>query len=638
MIDSDRLGEKIAQTLLDHEDQIMIAVFSSHNGNIIFFNKGAEVLTGFTRDEIIGQSFEILYPSEEADIYRKIQKMILKTKKGKRKILNMRHKSGVNIPVEIKLNPVLNEEGNVEGFILIAGDRSIRDAIVRELERSEEKFRTLFERSDDALLLLDGSKFTDFNPAVLKMLGATREQVMSSQPWDLSPQYQPDGELSAEKALRMIHKAQTQGSHRFEWIHKRINGELFPVEVILTPVNYGDKSVLYTVWRDISKRKKAEERLKEAEEIFRIITENSADMIWIRDLNMNYTYLSPAVEKVLGYTVEQKFKQRIEEYIKQEDVELIYQTVQEQISLDKIPGVDPNRSLRFEVEELCKNGRWIWTESITSFIRDDVGHPIGILGITRDISAQKKLEDELREAKEKAEESDRLKSAFVANMSHEIRTPMNSILGFSELLTDESLSAENKNTYISIIQSSSNQLLSIISDIVDISKIEAHQIEIAHEEVNLDKLFTDLFEQYTLFIQSNKSESLLFARTCDKASCSKKILSDTNRLKQVIINLIDNAIKFTPEGEIHFGCRPGPAGYIEIFVRDTGIGIPKEKIDRIFERFYQNKTNKDVFTGTGLGLAICKSLVELMGGEMKVRSKINQGSEFSFTLPLVKSR
>ncbi|MBK7212131.1 MAG: response regulator [Bacteroidales bacterium] len=252
-----------------------------------------------------------------------------------------------------------------------------------------------------------------------------------------------------------------------------------------------------------------------------------------------------------------------------------------------------------------------------------------------DIDNEKRMEINLLKEKEKAEVSDKLKSAFLANMSHEIRTPMNSILGYSELLSDKDITEEERTRFSSIISNSSNQLMQLINDIIDISKLEAHQLKVFMSDCNLNEICRNC---YYSFINSEllktKPNVKLILNLPDKYATVKTV-SDPNRLQQVIMNLINNAIKFTENGAIEFGYElidENEVPKLKFFVKDSGIGIPPEKFDLIFERFRQ-ATDDGSHKGTGLGLSISKGIIELLNGNIGVESTPGKGATFSFIIP-----
>ena len=237
---------------------------------------------------------------------------------------------------------------------------------------------------------------------------------------------------------------------------------------------------------------------------------------------------------------------------------------------------------------------------------------------------------ELKVAKEKAEESEQLKSAFLANMSHEIRTPLNSILGFSEFLKKEDIPKLKKDLYLNLIQSGGQRLLTIISDIVDISKIDAGQFNLCYETCQLNKLIDDLFNQFSI---TNTNNRVSFSTSKFFSDKDSYISTDTTRLSQVLSNLIENAQKFTRKGEIELRYEL-TNNQLLFQVKDTGIGIKKEYHEHIFARFRQNEHDKSIVqSGTGLGLSIAKGIVDLFGGKIGVHSEINQGATFFFTIP-----
>lgn len=242
------------------------------------------------------------------------------------------------------------------------------------------------------------------------------------------------------------------------------------------------------------------------------------------------------------------------------------------------------------------------------------------------------INNDLMIAKIRAEESDHLKSAFLANMSHEIRTPMNAIMGFSELILDLEISNEKLNKYIRIINANTSQLLSVISDIIDISKTQAGQFTVESEVVDINKLMNELLFTYEKAVDNKKLKIHL---STDRANSLLQLKTDGNRIKQIFCNLLNNAIKFTKEGEIEFGYKT-KANFIEFYVKDHGIGIAQKDQSLIFERFMQAKaTNKELNGGNGLGLSISKALVEKLGGTIHVDSEPGIGSCFVFTIPYV---
>jgi signal transduction histidine kinase len=240
------------------------------------------------------------------------------------------------------------------------------------------------------------------------------------------------------------------------------------------------------------------------------------------------------------------------------------------------------------------------------------------------------MERDLISAKEKAVESDRLKSAFLANMSHEIRTPLNSILGFSDLLTSLDLDKKIKSEYADMINLSGNNLLSIINDILDISKIEAGQIILTEKKFSAFEMISDIQKEYTLKARSKNIELRLSFHESEKKT---SLLGDESRIKQILINFVGNAMKFTDSGYIEIGMKIMDSK-IQFHVKDTGIGISKEFHDKIFDRFRQVESAQTrKYGGNGLGLAITKNLAELLGGKIHLKSSLHEGSTFFLTLP-----
>ncbi|MBN2520077.1 MAG: response regulator, partial [Bacteroidales bacterium] len=280
-----------------------------------------------------------------------------------------------------------------------------------------------------------------------------------------------------------------------------------------------------------------------------------------------------------------------------------------------------------------RSPKWVSTTKVG--VRNAKGEVDQLIGITRDITSVKYAEQQLKDALEKAKEADRLKSVFLANMSHEIRTPLNGILGFAELLKENDISDDKRKKYIDIILNSGKVLLNLINDIIDLAKIEAGQLNITEKPFNLNSFLKEI---YTLFNEQKnyleKTEIELKLKIPEQNN-DLLIVSDDSRLRQVFTNLISNTFKFTKEGYIEFGYSiEKEYDIIKFYVKDTGIGIPKDKLNLIFKRFGQIRSKRtDDEKGTGLGLAISKGIINLLGGDIWVETKYNVGSTFYFTIP-----
>lgn len=276
--------------------------------------------------------------------------------------------------------------------------------------------------------------------------------------------------------------------------------------------------------------------------------------------------------------------------------------------------------------------RWILDTSVP-IVDDETGKVIGAAGFLYDDNYRKHILEKLVEARNKAEESERLKAAFLHNISHEIRTPLNAIVGFSTLLDEYPQSPEKRREYIEIISRSSDHLLEIIDDIVEISKIEANTIRIERESVDLNNVLRTVYDQ-NISRASEKGVILEYKTTPSDKPLT--LYTDSHKITQVLRNLVNNSLKFTSEGRVEFGYR-GKITCIEFYVSDTGIGIPVEQQANIFNRFFQgDSTLKRCYGGTGLGLAISKAYVELLGGDIWFTSRQGEGTTFRFTIPITK--
>ena len=283
----------------------------------------------------------------------------------------------------------------------------------------------------------------------------------------------------------------------------------------------------------------------------------------------------------------------------------------------------------FEARLITKKGKQIWVRASGNVVIKN-GKNVGLMGSIQDISQRKQGEIELLNAKERAEENDRLKSAFLANMSHEIRTPMNGILGFADLLKKPKLSGDEQDKYISVIKRSGQRLLNTVNDLVDISKIEAGQMKVSISEIDINNLSDQVL---TFFSDETAKKEIQLTFTTSLPDNKAILLSDKEKIYSVLTNLIKNSIKYTQKGSIEFGYNK-VGTKIEFFVKDTGIGIPKDKLEIIFDRFIRNEPyNEKVVEGSGLGLSISKAYVQMLGGKIWAESEEGVGSQFYFTIP-----
>lgn len=306
-----------------------------------------------------------------------------------------------------------------------------------------------------------------------------------------------------------------------------------------------------------------------------------------------------------------------------DNIETARQISEENIAIAKKIG-----STTFECPAKRQNQQQFWAE--VSFKHAEIGEEVIILAVVRDISERKKAEQELREAKEHAEESDRLKSAFLANISHEIRTPLNSIMGFASMLPEED-SKELMQEYAKIIVSNSEQLVSLIDGIVIYSKLQTGLMNIRNSSFSISQLFSDIQRSFNL-PEYQKGVDLIV----DYAQNEKdQIETDYDKLRQIFNNLITNAFKYTNKGTIHIGCTFKDK-HCQFFVQDTGIGIAPEDQPHIFDRFFRGKNIDQTYDrGTGLGLSIVKELIDLLGGTIWLESEPGNGSIFRFEFPIL---
>ncbi|MBX3327346.1 MAG: PAS domain S-box protein [Nitrospira sp.] len=513
------------------------------------------------------------------------------------------------------------------------------------LRENETKYRGIFESSRDAIMLLFPPewKFTACNPATVALFGAeSAEHFTSLGPWDVSPLFQSDGELSTSKAPKVIQQAMQEGSHYFEWIHRRINGPTFPATVLLTRITLQGKTGLQATVRNISEQKHAEQVLRDVSEFQKAILDNAGHAIISATPDGIIRVFNPAAELLLGYSAEELVgKETPAIFHDPQEVMARAQVFSAELGIDLQPGFDVfvEKSRRglpntHEWTYMRKDGGRLAVLLTITALRNPEGTITSFLGVASDITTLKVVQQELTLAKEAAEAASVAKSQFLANMSHEIRTPMNGVLGMTELLLATPLADKQRHMAHTVRQSAAS-LLTIINDILDYSKIEAGKLQLEHTDIDLSYLFDDAVK---LFSEATRQKGLSLSVEI-ATGIPTALRGDPTRLKQILLNLIGNAIKFTATGSITVNAdclkRSAEQILLRVTVRDTGIGIPPESQARVFDAFAQadgSTTRK--FGGTGLGLTIVKQLVHLMGGTVDLESIPGRGSTFGFTVPL----
>jgi len=374
---------------------------------------------------------------------------------------------------------------------------------------------------------------------------------------------------------------------------------------------------------DISKRKKAEYKLK----ILSNAIQHSPACVVITNLEGKIKIVNPSFTQITGY---------LSEDIVGKDISILHSDSNSNNKFqDIISTVVNGKDWQGEFHNKKKNGERYWELASISAVLNDHNEITHFVVISEDITTRKRSEKELIDAKEKAEESNRLKTAFLANLSHEIRTPMNAIIGFSNLLLDEDMSYDEKVKLNKLINNNSNNLLKLIDDVIDISKIQSGDIHLNKTECYLNKLLLDLYVSFSIQIENDANKKIHLSMNKGSIIKDFSLITDPVRLKQILCNLIENAVKFTTKGFVEFGYTiMENENKIQFYVVDSGIGISNEKFDMIYDLFRQaDESFTREYGGTGIGLTIAKNIVDHLGGEIWVQSTPNQGTNIYFTLP-----
>ena len=515
-------------------------------------------------------------------------------------------------------------EGRPAALFGVFQDVTEREEAARRLEASEAYHRLLTENSTDVVARygLDGT-FTYLSPALEAVLGYPAVDLVGRTTFSIIhaedharvaaefAAYLRQGPAAAPVRIeyRAVHR---DGSLRWLEAHPRA---LFDAE--------GGLIEFQDVARDITARKAAEAEVATSEARYRLLADNSTDVIIRIAPDSTMLYVSPACRS-FGYEPEELVGRKTVELVHPDDVEFAISMVR-----GLFTGAPEDRSKRREYRVRCKDGRYVWLEGNPTILRDSTGAPIEVVTVYRDVSVRRELEDSLAAAKVEAEAASQAKGEFLANMSHELRTPLTSIIGFSGLLAPIVAGNAEARRFVDRIVTAGRGLLTTVNDILDFSKLEAGHVEIERRPVDLVAAFQSASDLLAPQAEA-KGVKLVFAV---ETPVPDVVLLDDTRVTQVLLNLIGNAVKFTERGAVRVSLshRGQP---IRCEIHDDGPGIPEDRVHRLFQRFSQvDASTTRQFGGTGLGLAICKGLVEAMGGRIGVESVLGTGSCFWFELP-----
>lgn len=558
--------------------------------------------------------------------------------------------------IELQAGPSLDADGNVDQVVTTFIDvterqnalRALREAHGelerRVIERTAQLEREAAERfaAQEALretdaqyrrlidVMLDGfaasdlnGTFVDANAAYCRMVGRTLDELKGLTFRDIS-----DPEWRTGEDQVIIDQVLQRGySDVYEKRYVRPDGVMVPVE-LRTHLSYGRDgrpSGLWALVRDCTARKEAERELLRSRARYQELVESMPEIIFSTDVEGRLTYLSPAVSSVLGFLPEELLGRIAWETVDGECMDDARDAIERSIAGEDVSAL---------VLTYARDGSERWLRARAKRIGSDDA-PTGVSGILTDVTGLIRAETALREARDMAEAANRAKSTFLANLSHEIRTPLNAILGYAQLLGADAGIPDGARANVEVISRSGRHLLSLINDVLVMSRIEAGRIVLDNRVFNLGAVVEDVAAMFRVRAQA---KSLNFT-VAGLESLPAWALGDEGKIRQILVNLLGNAVKFTQRGGVtlRVGAEPDDDGafWLTAIVEDTGPGIAAEELSVLFKEFEQAAAGRRMQTGTGLGLAISRDFAQLMGGEITVRSEVDQGSTFILRAPLL---
>ena len=585
-------------------------------GCITYMSPVMEQISGYEMNDIIGQPFTgFIHPDDLPGLQESFKRLMsghlepyefrIRDKRGKYRHVRTSSR-------------ILMENGRPAGFIGVLTDVTTRKQAEEKLRETRDYLENLIDYANAPIIVWDPSfSITRINHAFERLTGLNAAQVLGK-PLDI---------LFPDKSRNesIAHIQRTLSGERWETVEipiKRKDGDVRIAQ--WNSANIYDKdgtTVIATIaqGQDITEQKQAQEQIRFQASLL----DQVHNAVIATDLNGKIIYWNKFAETLYQWKAEEVSGRNLSDTIVPKDkISTVYDVV------SRIDGTDYSND---EFQARRKDGSTFPAYYTFSVVKDINDRKIGYLGVSIDITERKRAEEELRNAKEAAESATRAKSDFLANMSHEIRTPMNAVIGLTGLMLNTKLTPDQRD-YVETIRNSGETLLALINDILDFSKIEGGKLEL--EAMPFD-LIDCIEASMDLVAQAAAKKGLSLSYAIEE-SVPNNIISDVTRLRQILANLLSNAVKFTNKGEISIivsSKKEGDSNFIQFAVRDTGIGIPKDRMDRLFQSFSQIDTSMTrKYGGTGLGLAISKRLVELMDGRIRVESEEGKGSTFFFTI------
>ncbi|MBY0013844.1 PAS domain S-box protein [Paenibacillus typhae] len=610
--------------LMSENSLDLISRHAIEDSIFLYCSPASRSLLGYEPEEMIGTSaYDYLHP----DDLEMVQQKMAQSEKAKfisPNSFRYRHKNGSYVWFETNSRYIFDEQGQIVEIIAVGRDITERKQFESKLQENEQRYKSLFEYNPSAVYSMNlQGEYLTANAILEELSGYSMEELIGNY---YGPLVHEKDVQKTKYHFDMAVRGVPQ-SYDLTLIHK--SGHLVEINTTNIPIVVDDEVVgVFGISRDITERTRYTEQIEKLSNDYTLILNAVSEGIFGLDTEGRVTFINPAGAHMLGFAHGEIMGQPYLGYIQQTALDGSYTRPEESPLMQAVRAG----------ESLQSNDAVLWRKDGSSFLAEyqvtplfDKGARIGAVVVFRDITD----EQEIIRAKESAEKADQAKSEFLAIMSHELRTPMNGIMGMTDLLAETELNEEQRG-YAKIISESSASLLYILNEILDFSKIEAGKMTLVQEPVNLEWVMESVTE---LFLPKAREKNI--GLTCRIApDVPRLITGDADRLRQVLVNLVSNAVKFTEQGTVAITvdtefCTSRHRMTLKFSVQDTGIGIPPEKQSLLFQSFSQlHPAINRKYGGTGLGLSICKRLVELMGGAIAVDSREGEGSDFYFTLPM----